>query len=180
MSEQRPRTPRQERPPGERDKARTRGSSNHDRRARPQRQAVTIPKEQASNNVRSQDAEQCEESDARHFAFPDLRGNHLERDPDDVNRSRLTVIFRGPMHVSLRWLQCGLLVTRTYPTWRLYSTMRTAMGCYVLPGEHMFSEEQEEMYVECSSGVNGRPRHRWHESDLERQASSWTTVAVWR
>ena len=57
------------------------------------------------------------------------------------------------------------------------------MGCYVLSGEHMSFEEQEEMYVECSSGIIGRPRHggtRWHESDLERQASSWTTVAVWR
>ena len=46
--------------------------------------------------------------------------------------------------------------------------MRTAMGCYMLSGEHTFSEEQEEMYVECSSGINGRPRHggtRWHESD---------------
>ena len=55
--------------------------------------------------------------------------------------------------------------------------MRTAMGCYVLSGEHSFSKEQEEMHVECSSGINGRPRHggtRWHESDLERQASSWT------
>ena len=29
--------------------------------------------------------------------------------------------------------------------------MQTAMGCYVLSGEHTFSEEQEEMYVECSS-----------------------------
>ena len=41
-----------------------------------------------------------------------------------------------------------------------------------------FSEEQKEMYVECRSGVNGRPRHggtRWLESDLERQASSWAT-----
>ena len=50
-------------------------------------------------------------------------------------------------------------------------------------GKHTFSEEQEEMHVECSSAINGRPRHsgtRWHESDLERQASSWTTVAVWR
>ena len=46
----------------------------------------------------------------------------------------------------------------------------------------MSSEEQEEVYVECSSGIIGRPRHggtRWHESDLERQASSWTTAAVW-
>ena len=46
-----------------------------------------------------------------------------------------------------------------------------------------FSDEQEEMHVECSSAVNVRPRHggtRWHESDLEGQASSWTTVAVWR
>ena len=44
------------------------------------------------------------------------------------------------------------------------------------------TEQQEEMHVECSSGTIGRPRHggtRWHESDLERQASSWTTVAVW-
>ena len=40
------------------------------------------------------------------------------------------------------------------------------------------SQEQKEMHVECRSGVNGRPRHggaRWLESDLERQASSWTT-----
>ena len=54
----------------------------------------------------------------------------------------------------------------------------TAMGCCVLSEEHTFSEEQKEMYVECRSGVNGRPRHggtRWLESDLERQASSWTT-----
>ena len=54
----------------------------------------------------------------------------------------------------------------------------TAMGCCVLSGKHTFSEEQKEMHVECSSGVNGRPRHggtRWLESDLERQASSWTT-----
>ena len=52
--------------------------------------------------------------------------------------------------------------------------MRTAMGCYVRSGEHTFSEDQEEMYVECSCGIIGRPRHggtRWHESDLERQAS---------
>ena len=52
------------------------------------------------------------------------------------------------------------------------------MGSCVLSGEHMFSEEQKEMHVECRSGVNGRPRHggtRWLESDLERQASSWTT-----
>ena len=61
--------------------------------------------------------------------------------------------------------------------------MRTTMGCYVLSGEHTYSEEQEEMHVECSPGINGRPRHggtRWHESDLERQASSWTTVATQR
>ena len=48
----------------------------------------------------------------------------------------------------------------------------TATGCCVL------SEEQKEMYVECRSGVNGRPRHggtRWLESGLERQASRWTT-----
>ena len=54
----------------------------------------------------------------------------------------------------------------------------TAMGCCVLSEEHTFSEEQKEMYVECRSGVNGRPRHggtRWLESDLERPASSWTT-----
>ena len=53
-----------------------------------------------------------------------------------------------------------------------------AVGCCVLSGEHSFSEEQKQMYVECRSGVNGRPRHggtRWLESDLERQASSWTT-----
>ena len=53
-----------------------------------------------------------------------------------------------------------------------------ALGCCVLSEEHTFSEEQKEMYVECRSGVNGRPRHggtRWLESDLERQASSWTT-----
>ena len=65
----------------------------------------------------------------------------------------------------------------------VYSMMRKVMGWYVLSEENTFSEEQEEMYVECSSGINGRPRHggtRWHESDLERQASSWTTVAVWR
>ena len=52
------------------------------------------------------------------------------------------------------------------------------MGCYVLSGKHTCSEEQEEMHVECSSGINGRPRHggtRWHESDLERRASSWTS-----
>ena len=43
-------------------------------------------------------------------------------------------------------------------------------GFYVLSGKHTFSEEQKEMYVECSSGINGRPRHggtRWLESDLE-------------
>ena len=43
---------------------------------------------------------------------------------------------------------------------------------------HTFSEEQKEMPVECRSGVNGSPRHggtRWLESDLDRQASSWTT-----
>ena len=54
----------------------------------------------------------------------------------------------------------------------------TAMGCCVLSEEHTFSDEQKEMHVECRSGVNGRPRHggtRWLESDLERQASSWTT-----
>ena len=41
-----------------------------------------------------------------------------------------------------------------------------------------FQKEQNEMHVQCRSGVNGRPRHggtRWLESDLERQASSWTT-----
>ena len=55
--------------------------------------------------------------------------------------------------------------------------------CYVLSGTHTFSQEQEEMHVERSSGIDGRPRHggtRWHVLDLERQASSWTTVAVWR
>ena len=54
----------------------------------------------------------------------------------------------------------------------------TAMGCCVLSEEHTFSVEQKQMYVECRSGVNGRPRHggtRWLELDLERQASSWTT-----
>ena len=54
----------------------------------------------------------------------------------------------------------------------------TALGCCVLSEEHTFSEEQKEMYVECRSGVNGRPRHggtQWLESDLEQQASSWTT-----
>ena len=35
--------------------------------ARPQRQTATIPKEHASNDVRSQDADQCEESDARYL-----------------------------------------------------------------------------------------------------------------
>ena len=29
----------------------------------------------------------------------------------------------------------------------------TAMGCCVLSGEHTFSVEQQEIYVECSSGV---------------------------
>ena len=29
----------------------------------------------------------------------------------------------------------------------------TAMGCCVLPGEHAFSEEQEEMYVDASSAA---------------------------
>ena len=65
-----------------------------------------------------------------------------------------------------------VLVRPPYPTWRLNSTMRIAMGCCVL------SEAQKEMYVECRSGVNGRPRHggtRWLESGLERQASRWTT-----
>ena len=39
------------------------------RRARPQRQTASISKEQehASNDARSQDAEQCEESDARYL-----------------------------------------------------------------------------------------------------------------
>ena len=64
-----------------------------------------------------------------------------------------------------------------YPTWRLYSTMRIAMGCYEtvvlgIPrpctargvstgtGEQLVvTEEQEEMHVECSSGIIGRPRH---------------------
>ena len=53
----------------------------------------------------------------------------------------------------------------------------TAMGCCVLSEEHTFSEEQKEMHVECSSGINRRPRHGgtpWIESDLERQASDWT------
>ena len=59
----------------------------------------------------------------------------------------------------------------------------TAMSSCVPSGEHTLSEEQEKMYVECSSGLNGRPRHGdtgRHESDLGRQASSWTTIAVWR
>ena len=54
----------------------------------------------------------------------------------------------------------------------------TAMVCCVHSGEHTFSEEQKEMYVECRSGVNGRPRRggtRWLESDLEQQASKRTT-----
>ena len=29
------------------------------------------------------------------------------------------------------------------------------MGCFVLSGKHTFSEEQEEMHHECSSGING-------------------------
>ena len=33
--------------------------------------------------------------------------------------------------------------------------MRTAMGCFVLSGKHAFSEEQEDMRAECSSGING-------------------------
>ena len=36
------------------------------------------------------------------------------------------------------------------------------------------TKEEEKVYVECSSGIIGRPRYggtRWHESDLERQAS---------
>ena len=41
-----------------------------DKRARPQRQTVTVPNEHVSNDVRSQDAEQCEESDARHLLSP--------------------------------------------------------------------------------------------------------------
>ena len=42
-----------------------------------------------SNDARSQDAEQCEEKRRKALALPDLRGNHLERDLDDVNKSRL-------------------------------------------------------------------------------------------
>ena len=65
------RTPRQERPPGERGKARTRGKEQpRNKRARSQRQTVTVPNEHESNDVRSQDAEQCEESDARHLLSP--------------------------------------------------------------------------------------------------------------
>ena len=33
--------------------------------------------------------------------------------------------------------------------------MRIAMGCCVLSGEHTFSEEQEEMYVDTSSAALG-------------------------
>ena len=79
--------------------------------------------------------------------------------------------------------------------------MRIAMGCYVavelgIPMTHAqqrvavcfqestrFQKSRRRCYVECRSGVNGRPRHggtRRLESDLGRQASSWTTIAVWR
>ena len=35
------------------------------------------------------------------LAFPDLRGNHLERDPDDVNESRLPEFLRGSIQGSV-------------------------------------------------------------------------------
>ena len=136
-----------------------------------------------SNDVRSQDAEQCEESDERHLLSPTfvetttsviLMTREQESIASDLQRAdarqSATVTVRSAGNANISDM-------------RLYSTMRTAMGCYVLLGEHTFSEEQEEMHVECISGINGRPRHggnRWHESDLERLASSWTTVAVWR
>ena len=37
----------------------------------------------------------------------------------------------------------------------------TAMGCCVLSGEHTFSEEQEEMHVEYSSGVQRGLAYGW-------------------
>ena len=56
------RTPRQERPLGERGRARIRASGNHVKGAydRSERQ-------HASNDARFQDTEQCEESDARYL-----------------------------------------------------------------------------------------------------------------
>ena len=47
-----------------------------ERRARSQRQTASIPREQmhASNDVRSQDAERCEESDARYLLSLTCRG----------------------------------------------------------------------------------------------------------
>ena len=58
--------------PGERGKARVRASGNHVKGADDsQRQTAFISREQedASNDVRSQDAEQCVESDARYLLF---------------------------------------------------------------------------------------------------------------
>ena len=56
--------------PGKRGKARVRASGNHAKGAhdRSDRTAsISRDQEHASNDARSQDAEQCEESDARHL-----------------------------------------------------------------------------------------------------------------
>ena len=60
----------------------------------------------------------------------------------------------------------------------LLETMHSKWVAVCFQKNTRFQKEQKEMHVECRSGVNGRPRHggtRWLESDLERQASSWTT-----
>ena len=109
MSEQRPRRVRLKDAsagtPGERGKARIRASINHAKGVHDRSDRQHPSQESKSTRATTHDLRTPSSVRVRRkvLAFPDLRGNHLQRNPEDVNRSRLPVIFRGPMHASLRW-----------------------------------------------------------------------------
>ena len=72
----------------ERGKARVRANSNHVKGAH-------------DRSDRQYTSQESKGTRRKVLAFLDLRGNHLERVPDDVNESRLPEFFRGSIRASL-------------------------------------------------------------------------------
>ena len=123
-------------------------------------------------------------------ACPHLCGNHLERDPVDVNENRMPEFFEDRFE-AVWWTTW---TAPTCSTWRFCSTMRIAMGCcetvllgiprpctavghYELSGAHFFRRTGRDLrrYVECSSGVQRGVAYGWACGAPLRSG-----LAVWR